>query len=617
MGRYKRIEPPGLTITPSVTPMEKTRDLLKSVFGFDDFRPGQEEIVDTILSGDDVMAIMPTGGGKSLCYQLPALCRDGLTVVISPLIALMRDQVAQLRDAGIEAAALTSSNVPYENETIFQAIDDGRLKLLYMAPERLGRSEALLKRAGVSLLAVDEAHCVSQWGHDFRPDYLQIGALREALNGVQTAAFTATADAETRADIAAKLFARPPRQFLRGFDRPNLFLAFEPKKNARKQIVDFVAARPGACGIVYCASRRKTEELAAFLAAHGVNALAYHAGLDHGTRQDHQDRFSREDGVVMTATIAFGMGVDKPDVRYVVHADLPKTIESYYQEIGRAGRDGLPADTLTLFGIDDIKLRRLQIDDSDAPQERKRAEHGRLNALLALAEAPRCRRETLLAYFGEAVEPCGHCDLCRTPPDLFDGTEAAQKALSAILRTGERFGVEHLVSVLRGEATERVVALGHDRLPTFGVGAEIDKGDWRGIFRQLYAAGYAAVSVQHGSWSATDAGWRVLRGNEQVRLRKTDKRIRKPRATRTDETPAPPVDVDQDLLRRLKEKRLELAQAQNVPAYVIFPDRTLIALADARPDSLEAMLEINGVGAKKLERYGETFLELIQDFRAS
>ena len=591
--------------------MEQTHALLKSVFGFDGFRPGQEEIVSAILAGRDVMAIMPTGGGKSLCYQLPALCRDGLTVVISPLIALMRDQVAQLRDNGIAAGALTSSNEPHENEAVFQAIDDGRLKLLYMAPERLGRSETLLQHAGVSLLAVDEAHCVSQWGHDFRPDYLKIGDLRAMLGGVQTAAFTATADAETRSDIAAKLFTEPPEQFLRGFDRPNLFLRFAPKNNPRKQVANFVAARPGVSGIIYCSSRRKTEELAEYLVARGVKALAYHAGLDHSVRQHHQDRFGREDDVVMTATVAFGMGVDKPDVRFVVHADLPKTMESYYQEIGRAGRDGLAADTLTLYGIDDIKLRRMQIDDGDAPEERKRAEHQRLNALLALAEAPRCRRETLLAYFGEAVEPCGNCDLCRSPPELFDGTVAAQKALSAILRTGERFGVEHLVAVLRGDSNERVLALGHDRLPTFGVGAGIDKNEWRSIFRQLYAAGYAAVSVRHGAWSATENGWEVLRGNSQVMLRKTVNPAKRDPAPRKPKAVQLPEDIDEGLLARLKEKRLELAQARNVPAYVIFPDRTLIALADARPETLDAMLEVNGVGAKKLERYGQIFLDLI------
>ncbi|MEO1687436.1 MAG: RecQ family ATP-dependent DNA helicase, partial [Pseudomonadota bacterium] len=430
--------------------------LLKQVFGFDAFRPGQAEIVEAILGGRDVLAIMPTGGGKSLCYQLPALALPGVTLVISPLIALMRDQVAGLREAGVEAGALTSANDEAENERVWGALDRGTLKLLYLAPERLGAAGGLLRRLPVRLLAVDEAHCVSQWGHDFRPDYLRIGELRRALGNVQTAAFTATADAETRSEIVAKLFDAEPQSFLRGFDRPELFLNFAAKDKPRQQLLDFCRARRGRAGIVYASSRNKTEVLAKALGDDGIPALAYHAGLPSEQRAHVQDRFNREDALVICATVAFGMGVDKPDIRYVVHADLPKSMESYYQEIGRAGRDGAAADTLTLFGVDDIKLRRTQIDESPAPPERKMADHQRLNALLALAEAPRCRRQVLLAYFGEDLpEPCGNCDLCRTPPRLFDGTEAARKALSAIYRTGEMFGVEHLTAVLRGEANDR------------------------------------------------------------------------------------------------------------------------------------------------------------------
>ncbi|MGN6551407.1 MAG: DNA helicase RecQ [Pararhizobium sp.] len=590
--------------------MDPARAILKDVFGFDDFRPGQEEIVRAIEAGRDVLAIMPTGGGKSLCYQLPALVRDGLTVVISPLIALMRDQVAQLVANGVAAAALVSANPPEEHDRIRGDLASERLKLLYLAPERLTASIGLLRRAGVSLLAVDEAHCVSQWGHDFRPDYLTIGALRQELGGVQTAAFTATADAETRAEIAAKLFDAPPLEFLRGFDRPNLFLAFEPKANTRRQIEAYVAARKGASGIVYCSSRKRTEDLAAHLSAAGVDALPYHAGLDPQTRQRNQDRFTREDGLVMTATVAFGMGVDKPDVRFVVHADLPKTIESYYQEIGRAGRDGLPAETLTLFGVDDIRLRRTQIDDGDAPPERKRADHGRLNALLSLAEAPRCRRQTLLAYFGEAAEPCGHCDLCRNPPERFDGTEAAQKALSAMVRTGERFGLEHLIAVLLGEGNERIAALGHDRLPTFGVGRERDRNGWRDIFRQIYALGLASVDMQYGSWSASEEGWAVLKGRSAVALK-----VPLPRkdraAARRRTAQSVPDDVDADLLAALKQRRRSIADEQGVPAYVVFPDRTLIEMAALRPTTLDEMAAVGGVGAKKLERYGPLFLAVI------
>jgi ATP-dependent DNA helicase RecQ len=594
--------------------MHQTKDLLKSVFGFDAFRPGQEEVVSAILAGRDVLAIMPTGGGKSLCYQLPALRNEGLTVVISPLIALMRDQVAAMREAGVEAGALNSANDPWETKRVFEALEGGKLRLLYMAPERLS-SEAtigLLRRSGVTLLAVDEAHCVSQWGHDFRPDYLRIGKLRKALGDVQTAAFTATADAETRDDIQSRLFAAPPQVFLRGFDRPELYLAFEPKASPQSRILDFVKRRPGQAGIIYCGSRKKTETYAAALASGGVDALAYHAGLDPQTRSDRQDRFTRADGVVMAATVAFGMGVDKPDVRFVIHADLPKSMESYYQEVGRAGRDGAPADTLTLFGIDDIKLRRLQIDQSDAPVERKRADHQRLNALLALAEAPGCRRQTLLAYFGETrSEPCGNCDLCREPPERFDGTEAVRKALSAMLRTGERFGVEHLIAVLRGEASERVRQLGHDALPTFGVGAEFDRNQWRAIFRQMYSLGLASVT-EMGGWQMTETARRVLRGEDTVMLRK-DALTRRAKTRKTPKTRAVAGlgPEDEELFEALRAKRSELARAREVPAYVIFPDASLIDIAQRKPQTLDEFAECHGVGAKKLESFGRAFLEIV------
>lgn len=593
--------------------MQQARNLLKTVFGHDDFRPGQEEIVASVLGGDDVLAIMPTGGGKSLCYQLPALCDDGVTLVVSPLVALMNDQVAQLRQNGVEAGALTSNNDPEENERVFSALDDGSLKLLYMAPERIATSPGLLNRLKVNLLAVDEAHCVSQWGHDFRPDYLEIGRLREALGGVQIAAFTATADEETRSEIISKLFAAEPRQFLRGFDRPNLFLAFEPKNNPKRQISDFVAARPDQAGIIYCSSRRKTEDLAEHLRSKGVNALAYHAGLDAEQRHINQARFSQEDAVVMTATVAFGMGVDKPDVRFVVHADMPKTMESYYQEIGRAGRDGLPADTLCLYGVDDIKLRRRQIDESDAPDSRKRADHQRLNALLTLAEAALCRRQTLLGYFDEPSPPCGHCDLCKNPRQMFDATQAAQKALSAMLRTGQVYGLEHLVSVLVGEENERILAQKHNQLPTFGVGTEFDKSQWRSLFRQLYAAGYANVAIAQGSWQMCEKARPVLRGEEVLKLRFPDKQAERKRAN----TRSAPIELsdfaDQELLKALKVCRTDFARQQSVPAYVIFPDRTLIEMAQHRPGTLTDMMQINGVGAKKLERYGGEFLRVISE----
>jgi ATP-dependent DNA helicase RecQ len=591
--------------------MTDLRPLLKTVFGFDDFRPGQAEIVTAMAEGRDVLAIMPTGGGKSLCYQLPALAREGVTLVVSPLIALMRDQVAALRENGVAAAALTSANSAEETDAALSMLRDGRLKLLYMAPERIAAAMGLLRSARVALLAVDEAHCVSQWGHDFRPDYLRIGELRQGLGRVQTAAFTATADAETRAEIADKLFDAPPQVFLRGFDRPNLFLAFQPKNRPREQLLRFATARRGRSGIVYAGSRNKTEVLAKALGDEGLTALPYHAGLDPQTRQHNQDRFQREDGVVMVATVAFGMGVDKPDIRYVAHADLPKSVEAYYQEIGRAGRDGAPAETLTLYGLEDIKLRRMQIDESPAPAERKQADHHRLNALLAIAEAPRCRRVMLLRYFGEETGPCGACDLCREPPALYDATVAAQKALSAILRTGERFGMEHLIAILRGEATDKVRERGHDALPTFGAGREFDKGQWRGVFRQLSALGLVwADPDRYGAWRCAEDARPVLKGKRKLELRHDTLKPAGGKASR----PAPAALVaeeDEPLLSALKAKRRELADAQRVPAYVVFPDRTLIEMAARKPATLADMAEIPGVGAKKLDRYGLTFLAVL------
>src|ERR1700694_2102636 len=497
--------------------------LLHATFGFSAFRSGQAEIIGTILAGGDVLAIMPTGSGKSLCYQLPALLRDGLTVVVSPLIALMRNQVAQLRGYGVAAAALNSANDPAENRSILDQIARGEMRLVYVAPERLVKSDTLefLKRAKVALLAVDEAHCISQWGHDFRPEYASLGMVQTALGGVQTVAFTATADAATRSDIVQKLFKAPPAVFVHGFDLPNLRLAMRAKIGGRKQIADFIKTHPGQSGIVYCASRRKTEELTEFLRDSGVKALAYHAGMEPAARSQHQDQFLQEDGVVVVATIAFGMGIDKPDVRFVLHADMPSNIESYYQEIGRAGRDGLPADTLTLYGMGDIRLRRLQIDDSDSSDEQKRVDRQRLNALVSLCESPRCRRQTLLAYFGETAEPCGNCDFCCDGAEGIDGTIAAQKALSAMVRTGERFGTEHLTNVLIGEHSEAIEKFGHERLPTFGVGKEYGKQEWRSIFRQLHGSGVIALDITgHGTWSVTEAGRRVLKGAAKVTLRK-------------------------------------------------------------------------------------------------
>ena len=591
--------------------MDGAAGLLHSVFGFPDFRPGQAEIVQSVLEGRNTLAILPTGGGKSLCFQLPALCRDGVTVVISPLIALMRDQVRALKAAGVEAGALTSGNTEEETEEVFAAIDEGRLKLLYMAPERLasGGALALLRRAKCSLIAVDEAHCVSQWGHDFRPDYLRIGELRRSLR-VPLAAFTATADEETRAEIVTRLFdGEPPVTFLRGFDRPNIHLAFSVKDKPREQILRFAAARRGQSGIVYCATRSKTETLAQALREARHEAVAYHGGMEPDERRRVETRFQREDGLIVVATIAFGMGIDKPDIRWVAHADLPKSIEGYYQEIGRAGRDGSPAETMTLYGPDDIRLRRTQIDEGAAPPDRKAADHTRLNALLGLAEALSCRRQVLLGYFGEAAEPCGNCDLCDRPALLFDATEAVRKALSAILRTGEWFGAGHLIDILTGSATAKVRERGHDQLPTFAVGRDLSKPAWGAVFRQMMGRDLVRPDPdRHGALRMTDAARPVLRGEASVTLRR-DTVVAA--GEREPVVRAQVAEEDAGLLALLKAKRRALAEAQNVPAYVVFPDRTLIEMAEKKPGNLDQMAGITGVGAKKLESYGAAFLEVI------
>ena len=589
--------------------MQRAEEILSSVFGFEGFRPGQAEIVAAVAEGRNTLAIMPTGGGKSLCYQLPALLGDGVTVVISPLIALMRDQVRALRETGVAAGALTSGNTEEETEEVFAALDEGRLKLLYMAPERLasGATLSLLRRIGTARIAVDEAHCVSQWGHDFRPDYLRIGDLRRALD-VPLAAFTATADEETRAEIVTRLFdGETPATFLRGFDRPNIHLAFSVKDQPRRQILSFAAARKGQSGIVYCGTRAKTETLAQALREAGHPACHYHGGMEADDRREVEARFQREDGLIVVATVAFGMGIDKPDIRWVAHADLPKSIEAYYQEIGRAGRDGAPAETLTLYGPDDIRLRRAQIDEGIAPADRKAADHARLNALLGLAEATCCRRRRLLSYFGEEAEPCGACDLCDAPPELFDGTEAVRKALSAVLRTGESFGTMHLIDVLTGQMTPKVRERGHDALPTFGVGRDRPKAEWQAIFRQMLGHDLLRPDPERqGALRMTEAARPILRAEASITLRRDTIRV-----------PSGPVvralvsDEDAPLLSALKAKRRALAEAARVPAYVIFPDRTPIEMAERRPATLDDMARVGGVGAKKLESFGLTFLEVI------
>src|SRR5215469_16033632 len=595
--------------------LDEAQELLQRVFGFASFRPGQADIIETILAGRDVLAVMPTGSGKSLCYQLPALMRPGLTIVVSPLIALMRNQVAQLRGYGVAAASLSSANHFQENQMLLDQIERGALRLAYIAPERLARADmiALLRRSNVKLIAVDEAHCISQWGHDFRPEYLTLGALREELGGVQIVAFTATADAATRADIVGRLFAAPPQEFVHGFDRPNLRLAMSPRTGS-KQILHFVAAHPEQSGIIYCGSRRRTEELATFLRGENIKALPYHAGMESADRSRHQDIFLQEDGTVMVATVAFGMGIDKPDVRFVCHANLPNNIESYYQEIGRAGRDGLPADTLTLYATSDIALRRRQIEESNASDEQKRIDRLRLNALVSLCESPTCRRQTLLGYFGEDAEPCGNCDICDGSVTVIDGTVLAQKAMSAILRTGERFGTEHLVSILIGETTEQTAKFNHERLPTFGVGRDKSRNEWRSIFRQLYATGILSLDITgFGRWSVTDRGRDVLRGKATIPLREEVVTVGKKAARKAAAAVAlGDSEDDRELFRALRVRRSALAKAQAVPAYVVLPDKSLIDMVRRRPASRAEMVEVHGIGEAKLAQYGADFLEVIR-----
>ncbi|HYP57161.1 MAG TPA: DNA helicase RecQ [Beijerinckia sp.] len=627
--------------------MEAAKDALQNIFGFEDFRPGQREILEAAFASEDILAIMPTGSGKSLCYQLPALVRKGLTIVVSPLIALMRDQVQQLKQYGIAAAALNSSNSGQDNAMIEAGLLQGRYRLVYVAPERLVRSEtiSLLARAGANVLAIDEAHCVSQWGHDFRPEYLALAQIaqrigEQAVGRLQLIAVTATADAPTRADIVKKLFPGEPRLFVRSFDRPNLRLAMQRKNKPLQQIRAMITRHAGESGIIYCASRKGTEKLAEMLSENGHYALPYHAGLTPEVRTANQDAFLRNDGVIIVATIAFGMGIDKPNARFVCHADLPGSIEAYYQEIGRAGRDGLPADTLTLFGESDIRLRERQIVDGDAPDERKRMDKRKLQALIALCETPRCRRQTLLAAFGEAAKPCGNCDICEGRWPLFNGAIAAQKLMSAILRTSGRFFSGHLANLLIGQATEAIKRHGHDVLPTFGVGKERTPAEWRSLFHQLHALELIEQDPQdRDRWIVTTAGRNVLTGKTALTLRGEmvlpngrNANIRQSlQDIETAQAKDPKVEAaafepkhreaalasltatQHRLLAALKSKRLELAKAQKQPAFVIFPDSVLIELARRTPRSLEELGAIQGVGPVKSHRYGAIFLGVIAE----
>ena len=594
------------------------REVLDRVFGYDAFRGEQEAIIDHVAGGGDALVVMPTGGGKSLCYQIPALLRAGVAVIVSPLIALMQDQVNALLQAGVRAAYLNSTLTFDEVRAIERDARAGSLDLLYVAPERLmgERTLALLDRMKIALFAIDEAHCVSQWGHDFRPEYLQLSVLHERYPDVPRIALTATADAPTRREIAERLGLEDARAFVSGFDRPNIRYAIVPKSNARRQLLGFLdAEHRGHSGIVYCLSRRKVEETARWLRTRGYDALPYHAGMSAEERKLHQDAFVREDAVIIVATIAFGMGIDKPDVRFVAHLDLPKSIESYYQETGRAGRDGAPADAWMAYGLSEVVTLRQMVEGSGADEQRKRVEVRKLDALLGLCELTTCRRRTLLAYFGEeGAGPCGNCDNCIAPPEAWDATEAARKALSCVYRTGQRFGAGYVTDVLLGKDNERIRGFGHHRLSTFGIGTDIDASTWRSVFRQLVARGLMSVDVEgFGSLKLTEASRSVLRGTCEVTLRRDapapKKRRREPaaRAARTALGPE-----HQALFDALRAHRRELARSQGVPPYVIFHDTTLEAMAEQQPRSLEEFATLPGVGEKKLERYGPTFIEVIE-----
>jgi ATP-dependent DNA helicase RecQ len=588
--------------------------VLRQVFGFERFRGQQQAIIAQVLAGGDAVVLMPTGGGKSLCYQIPALLRPGTGVVVSPLIALMRDQVEALRQAGVRAAALNSAQSPEAAAATERALQVGALDLLYVAPERLltARCLDLLGRSRIALFAIDEAHCISQWGHDFRPEYQRLAILRERFPGVPLLALTATADAPTRADIVAQLRLAAAPVFAAGYDRPNLYYRVVDKRRPLEQLRRFLAAEhPEDAGIVYRFTRRAVEETAVFLSAAGREALPYHAGLDTATRERHQERFLREEGMVVVATIAFGMGIDKPNVRFVAHLDLPKTLEAYYQETGRAGRDGLPADAWMAYGSGDIvNLRRLL--DAIAGEERQRVERRKLDALVAYCETTSCRRQVLLGYFGEPDhEPCGNCDNCRHPPESWDGTIAAQKALSAVYRTGRRFGAHHLVDILIGNASERVRRLGHDRLKTFGVGSELDRGQWLSVFRQLVACGILAPDPAHGGLAPAAAADEILRGRRAVRFRRDTRRTERRREGSPAAAAAALDHAAHRLWEALRAWRLAEAKRQQVPPYVIFHDATLLEVARRRPASLAALGEIPGIGHSKRERYGAALVELV------
>ena len=595
--------------------MSSKHAVLKEVFGFDGFRPGQERIVDCLLDGRHVLAVMPTGAGKSLTYQVPALCKGGLTIVVSPLVALMQDQVAALKLAGVAAETINSAASREDNVAIWKRVAAGEVRILYMAPERLmtERMIGALQRIGVGLIAIDEAHCISQWGASFRPEYDMLQNLRTAFPGVPIGAVTATADDATRQDIMGKLFGGDADLYVAGFDRPNISLTVEPKSSTRKQLLAFLQNRPEESGIVYALSRKSSEELAKFLSGNGYRSVPYHAGLSPEQRAEAQNLFMTEPGVIVCATIAFGMGIDKPDVRFVFHADMPGSLDAYYQEIGRAGRDGAPADAHMVFGLQDITMRRRFIDQEHTDDERRRREHKRLDSLVAYCEAPECRRQSLLSYFGETSEPCGNCDVCLSPVPTVDGTEDAKKILLTAEMTGERFGATHITDLLLGKANAKGQSLGHDQLPVYATGRNQPRHVWQSLIRQMVGGGYLTLDVAgYGGLSIAKKGRALIEGDGSFRYRADMIRAARP----TEKKAAPVIDASgpQELLNRLKTRRSELAREGSVPAYVIFSDRTLIEMAKEQPRNLREFEMLHGVGAAKLERFGEVFLREIKAF---
>ena len=592
--------------------MNNAQDILQSVFGFQSFRPPQDQIIDSVIAGDDAMVIMPTGGGKSLCYQIPSLVREGCGVVVSPLIALMQDQVSALKLLGVRAAFLNSTLDPSEAAEIESDLRNGTLDLLYIAPERLNqnRTIALLQSATISLFAIDEAHCVSQWGHDFRADYLQLSMLAELFPEVPRIALTATADERTRGEIINRLGLEHGGHFIAGFDRPNIRYRIALKHNAKTQLLNFLKEEHSRdAGIVYCLSRKKTEEIAHWLTLQGFNALPYHAGLPTQTRATNQARFLREEGVIVVATIAFGMGIDKPDVRFVAHLDLPKTVESYYQETGRAGRDGMPADAWMVYGLQDVIKLRQMMSTSEGSEEHKRAEQHRLNAMLGFCEITSCRRQALLAYFDDHMpNPCGNCDTCLEPADTWDGTESARMALSTAYLTGQRFGVNHLIDVLRGSEGEKIFQFEHHTISVYGIGKALSNDQWRSVFRQLVARGLLSVDLERfGALRLEERCRPLLRGEKTIELRRDLKQKTTKRQTRS----PLPNDIDVTLWEALRDCRRGFAEEQNVPPYVIFHDSTLQEMCVSLPSSLERLAEISGVGERKLEKYGPAFVGVI------